>query len=610
MFLKKNWSWVFNLALALSILMLIACPMESDDDDIPLPAPGSIQITANDGALVLQWTRVAAAGGVDPTYKIFISESNNSLEAVEIFPTDGSGGSLVKYTISELENHKTYYIWVKAAYAGLGESDFTGVYQGTPIPPPANPGTLTVAPYEEMLGVSWVAVTDASFYEVYYKAGGAGETPPTDATMETVAEPTVMIEELDNGTSYTVWVRAGNTAGNSAGYATAAGTPVVPTTPPTADKKPETPTVVPGNAKLTLKWTPVSDVPSYKLYYGTTNDFSQATPVEKPILPKASPVSGDITGLVNGTSYYVWVQSWNSASTKDNSPVSDPASGIPQAKAAIDYSNTTFSLGSAGAEFVYAQTLPPSVFNPTGRPNSDRMTRVQETGLGNLFTDGAAWYIRDKYPEQNISFVFLHGAYIDNVLPAGDITVGSLSAIVRTADREDKFVLLSLTGAQLKAFFDEVADVVHSGRGGPSNTAFFGNVSSEVHYTLQYRKPPELTQAIIDGTEAKYSDMDTSPYTRGRIKAGTLKINGVDIDDTKTYRICTTETLATGAFFDTLLDGINKVVTDDIFWHGVAEYIYDQGADLIPLVDGRIVIEGGVPLPSPWVAGDWIYTEE
>jgi hypothetical protein len=360
-------------------------------------------------------------------------------------------------------------------------------------------------------------------------------------------------------------------------------------------------------------------VPSYNLYYGTENDFSKATvfPAGKAIIPANAPtVSADITGLDNGTAYYVWVQSWNSQSNKGNSPYSESATGTPLAKDPINFSNLQFVLGQAAAEYIFAQELPPSVFFPEGRPNTDRLTRVQETALGNLFTDGAAWYIRNKL-EKNIDFVFLNGGYIDNALPKGTITVGTFSSIVQPDSRMvDKFILLTFSGADLKKFFEEVAariddegdvaGVAHTGRGGPHNTGFFGVVSREVRYTIQYYKPPEGTTEI--------SSEAAEPYYHGFIKPGTLKIldrtsnTYVDIADTQTYRICTTDYLAAGAYFTKLAPGLgstDRELIDTFFWRGVAEYIYDQGT-ITPALDGRIKVEGGVPLPSPWVPGDLI----
>ncbi|MDR3171522.1 MAG: fibronectin type III domain-containing protein [Treponema sp.] len=602
--------YVFFCGIVFSTLILLACPAETTPDsgnDIPLSGPRSIQITPKDGSLVLQWTKVAPAQGIIPSYDVYYNSTSANSANAEKWPESISSNDsqLVQATLTSLENHRTYYVWVKAVFAGLGASAYSETTYSIPIPPPMTPTSLEVISSEEMLEVRWgdgdehvlkpkVAVT----YEVYYQAGGSGSTPPENAPLVTVSETGAVIPGLTNNTSYTVWVRASNTAGKSTAYVRDTKAPAVQPGVPTM--APGTPTVEAGDGKLTLTWNQVSGVPRYKLYYNTSNNFSSATEFSQIIPANAPTVRADINGLDNTKAYFVWVQSWNSKCVTKDAPYSAniTASVQPHPKPAIVWNDLTFELGTATADYIFAQDLAPSVFFPDGRPNTDRLTRVQETALGDLFTDAAAWYIKKKYPEENIDFVFLNGGYIDNALQKGKISTGSLSMITDPDSRNDKFLFLTLTGTQLKAFFDEVADVVHTGRGGPHETGFFGVISKEVQYTIQYYKLPTGTTEL-SGDAAE-------PYWHGIMKPGTLKINGEDIVDSQTYRICTTDYVAAGEWYTILYtDGQNKRPIDTPFWHGVAEYIYDQGT-ITPYLDGRIKVEGGVPLPAPWVPGDRI----
>ncbi|GHV80381.1 hypothetical protein AGMMS49944_21720 [Spirochaetia bacterium] len=599
---------LFFIALICSALFFLGCETGSDpDSSLPLPGPRSIQVTARNESLVLQWTKVAPAQGILPYYEIYYSTSSATASAIYWERIDAGSSNLVISTITNLTNLTTYYVWVKAVYPDLGPSGFSPTEMGIPIPPPATPGTLTVSPGEEMLQVTWTAVDHAFTYEVYYKAGGTGSEPPSDtaATMQTVSEAGIVLHCLTNTTNYAIWVRAVNTAGES-GYSTGSGIPAAELSPPAT--APGLPTVMAGEKKLTLTWDQVAGVPSYGLYYSTSGAFPGGSPAVT--VPAGAPrVSADITGLANGTLYYVWVTSKNSQGESSPSP---SATGTPIAKDPINFSNLQFPLGTAAAEFIFAVDLPPSVFFPDGRPNTDRLTRVQETALGNLFTDAAAWYVREKLGE-TIDFVFLNGGYIDNALPKGPITVGTIAGITQPDSRRDKFFLLTLTGAQLKLFFEDLAGkgtefepgdvsgVVHTGRGGPHNTGFFGIVSREARYTLQYYKPPTFTPG-----DPAIASADSEPYYHGFIKPGTLKINGVDIVDGDSYRICTTDYLAAGEYYTRFFtDGTNKTPINTYFWHGVAEYIYDKGT-ITPYLDGRIKIEGGVPLPPPSIPGGLI----
>jgi hypothetical protein len=595
-----------------------SCETElSGPGGIPLSGPLSIQVTAIDKALVVQWTKVAPARGITPTYKLHWSAASKPEGSNSIFVDTDPSSNLIKETITGLTNHQTYYVWVIADFGDLGKSDFRDPTVGIPIPPPQTPGTITPYPGHQMLELGWAKVADAFTYEVYYISGTSTDSePPSGVEMKTVSDPEVglvagvVLHGLSDGTLYTMWVRATNTAGVS-GYRTISDTPATDNSTPA---EPATITAAGGDRKITVTWDQVPGVPEYRLYYSTTNNFSSATEWPKEVLSNAPMNSADITGLSNDKTYYVWVVSSNGAGSL-SPPPHPSASAETKAKPAIQFNDSRFVLGKASAEYAFAQDLPKSVFFPDGRPGTDRLSRVQESALGNLFADGAAWYLRNKQGK-TFDFVFLNGGYIDNGILRGDITVGSVAGIVDPDARNaDKFVIVTMTGENLKELFyraaseesyikwigndvdprSDVAGVSHTGRGS-LNTGFFGVVSKEVQYTLEYPHSP---------TTGTLTSEQSAPYYRGRIKPNTLKLNGADIVDGDLYRIATSDYLATGNYFTGLITGRSDIeLIDVLFWRGVAAYIYDQGT-VTPKLDGRIKIEGGVPLPPPWVNSSW-----
>jgi hypothetical protein len=443
---------------------------------------------------------------------------------------------------------------------------------------------------------------------VYYAASGTGAgEPPEGAQMKSVASNGAFVTGLNNGTTYNLWIRSTNTAGNSA-YVPATGQPEEQASAPAT--APVITSVAEGNKKLTLTWRQVPGVPRYKIFYNKGADDSTAAKEFATLIPADSPtVTAELTGLTLTDRYYVWVKSANSTG---DSGFSVSAYGEPKAKTAINWNNMQLQVGNALSDFPFAEDMPPSVFfGAAGRPNTDRLTRVHETALGDLWTDAAAWYAREVLNE-SCDFVFLNGSYIDNALPRGAIRLSTIVGMTKPDARTDKIVFLTLSGADLKKFLglgigtnmldktymSSVASVPHTGHGS-SNTGFFGNVSQELHYTLQYPKAPS-------GYAPMLTREDSEVYYHGRIKAGTLKLNGEDIADTRSYRICTTDYNWTGIFFTLLrLNGTNVKPTGIPYWHAVAEYIYDKET-VSPRTDGRIKIEGGVPLPPPWTAGDWV----
>jgi hypothetical protein len=558
-----------------------------------------------DRSLFVQWTKVASAQGVIPHYEVYYGTATNPASASRLPENVSSGDTnLVTAAIPNLVNYTPYYVWVKAVFPNLGTSDFSPMELGTPIPPPLPPSNLQTRSSEGGIELVWSAGKDAFLYEVFYGTGG-GPEPPGGAEMQSAASEGAFLSGLTNGTTYQVWVRAVNTAGTSA-YLTAAGTPAVQGSPPA--QAPVIASLTPGNKKLTLTWAQVPGVPRYGIFYNTSNNSAAAREFGAPVPADSPTVTAELTGLPNAAPYYVWVVSRNSAG---DSPFSALQSGTPQAKPAIDWNNMQFELGRALADFPFAEDMPPSVFfGAEGRPNTDRLTRVHETALGDLWTDAAAWYAREVLGE-TIDFVFLNGSFIDNALPRGKIKLSTIVGMTKPDGRSDKIVFLTLSGADLKKFLGlgvpvdmldpvymaSVASVPHTGHGS-ANTGFFGNVSRELRYTLQYPRAPS-------GWEPMLTREDSEPYYHGRIKPGTLKLNHEDIVDSRSYRICTTDYNYSGVFFTLLrTNSTNVKATGTPYWRAVAEYIYDKET-VSPQTDGRIKIEGGVPLPPPWTPGDW-----
>jgi hypothetical protein len=596
LFFKRKFSALF-LGAIVGLLVLTGCPQETGSDsvsDLPLSPPLVVQVSAQNEALVLQWTKVSALQGVDPTYTVYYGTSSNPERAGKwpdtIIPGDTN---LVQATLTDLVNHQTYYVWVSCNYAGFGESTLCPTAYGRPVPPPATVGAIKIDSGEGMLQLSWEAVEDAMSYKVHYQLGrNSALVPPTttDEDMQTVSVPGAVLLGLINGQTYTVWVKAWNTAGESPDWQRGDGSPrasgIIPPRPPLALM------VTPGNGKLSVSWVPLVGVPQYKVWYGTGN-FVSATALEEAVPTAAGLVSAEITDLTNGTLYNIWIKSSNSVG---ESAEAVTATGTPQPKPAIDRTNMEFLLGYATAEYPWVQAVPPSVFTgPNGWPSTDRITRVQETAIGDLFTDGGLWYARKLYPNETIDFAYLNGGAIEGGFPAGKkITHAAMTLIMQSAAKSDKYVFLSIKGDKLKLFFEEVAKIVHTGRGSGS-TGEFGMVSKEVRYTVQYKTAPAGT--------AELPSEDRSKYYYGRIKPGTLKFNGEDIDDNRTYRIVTSDWCYL-AYIELYTNATNVVNTTIPYYFGVEEYIYDK-VNVTPYLDGRVKLEGGVPLPPPWTPGDW-----
>jgi hypothetical protein len=588
-------------ALLLSCLLAAACEstaLESGgNDENPLVAPRAIQITALDGALMVNWTRIAAAQQYDPTYEVWFATVPHAEQARKWMGQDGTTGewlhndtNLVSVIIYGLTNDVVYYVWVKALYGELGASNFCPMSYGIPVPPPQKP-VPTVTEGEGLLQVSWPADPHAYFYELQYVTGSdSGARPPDGAEKTMTAEAPVslngvetgglIIGGLTNGTSYTVWVKASNTAGDS-DYARVNGTPQAAASAPDAPVIIE---VIPGNKKLTVSWRASPRAAWYELYYHSADTFSTttATLYSASIPPFFGKVKEEVILPANGGTYYLWVRAVNS---KGSSPVSASARGRPEAPVPINFNDVNFKLGLAQAEYIFSEVNPPGPFK-TSNNLWDRLTRRKETALGNLFCDGSAWYVRTKYNE-SFDFVFLNGGYLDQPLGRGPIMVGSLESIPPPAARDDFYTVITLKGPELKLLLDQAAAITNMGRGG-KNTGGWGMVSSELRYTIKYLDRGSTTNLDL--------------YFKGEIKTGSVTLRGAqpDYSESATYRICTANYLAAGgdgytAFVIAVRDYPETARVRNIqvpIWQGVAEYIYDQGT-VTPYVDGRVKQEGG-----------------
>lgn len=605
-------AWTLLVVMALSV-MLYSCGSgggsgSSDDGgtgSIPLSSPKNFVITPKSGKLDIAWTKLPSVLEVDATYEVWIGTSADNTQKTDIVPT--IAGNLVSCTVSTLAdgtplvNTNTYYIRLRAYYPGVGQAELSDAMAGIPVPAPASPVISSDSGYENMLEVVWDDVPYAAEYKVYWKQGSSSATPDADADGAVVSDSRILIKDTPNGSAYRVWVQAINNAGAS-GYDTADITPAAATAVPAVATSTGF-SAVTGSKTVSVSWTAVPYASSYMLKYSTTAGNAKAAgdAVEVAVDAQSGTVTQMVTGLTNGATYYFSVKAVNS---QGESAYASIGSAIPASKAAaapIDFSDIDFELGTAAGEYIFAEDVPASAFFPTGR-SSDRLTRFKETALGNLFCDGTAWYVADKY--ENVDFVFLNGGYIEGPIAQGKITVGSMLRMIPSESLEDTLTIITLTGSQVIDLFRTAAAVVHTGRGS-KNTGAFAMVSDAVNYTIQYKTWDDTTW---DGTTA-LSSTDSSQYQYGWIKDGTLKINGQDINPTATYRIATTSYLADGnEGYLVFLQGTNRTDKTEYLWEAVSNYIYEM-AKVTPYLDGRVALIGGVPLQTPgWKKGalDWV----
>lgn len=184
---------------------------------------------------------------------------------------------------------------------------------------PSTPTNVKVTPGNTTAIVSWDAVSGAKSYNIYYSTtkGVTDGFKASSGKIENATSP-YTVTGLTNGTVYYFEVTAVNSSGES-GLSTE-----VSTTPEPIPAIPTGISATGGDSQITVGWDTVSGATSYNIYYGTSPGVTKTTGTK--VSSTASPKI--ITGLLNGTTYYVVVTAVNAVG---ESAVSAERSATPSA---------------------------------------------------------------------------------------------------------------------------------------------------------------------------------------------------------------------------------------------------------------------------------------
>jgi 5'-nucleotidase/UDP-sugar diphosphatase len=188
----------------------------------------------------------------------------------------------------------------------------------------------------------------------------------------------------------------------------------------------------------------------------------------------------------------------------------------------------------------------------------NRLTRYQETALGNMVTDANVWYFREIY-NQEVDFALHNGGNIRAELPQGPLT---REQILTVLPFENYLFIVSLRGSDIIELFDFIATI-------PQGAGGFAQVSGDVRYTIDY----------TGGDGGKIRD---------------LTIRGAPVEADRLYRFCTNDyLLAGGDGYTVLTRSEDPFNTSLLLSYVVIEYIRSQQGIISPVTDGRITIIGG-----------------
>ena len=192
----------------------------------------------------------------------------------------------------------SYSGWIQGSNGGSG---LIIVKFAKPSTTPSAPTSLTATAGDGQATISFTAGSDGGSAITNYKYS-------TDGTNYTVLSPTdattpITISGLTNGTSYTIYLKAVNTNGDSAASSS------VTVTPSATPSAPTSLSATAGDGQATISFTAGSDggsaITNYKYSTDGTN-YSVLSPTDS-----SSPIT--IPGLTNGTNYSIYLKAVNSS---------------------------------------------------------------------------------------------------------------------------------------------------------------------------------------------------------------------------------------------------------------------------------------------------------
>ena len=202
-------------------------------------APTDLEVEEGDEQLKVSWVAPTETGGLDIVIDHFVIQwqvkGGNWSSPDEHTTTDGNK---LTDTITGLDNGTDYDIRVRADNDVEGQTFEWAYTSGKPRTIPGLPRSLSVTPGDGQLALSWVAPSDdggltINRYVVQWKSGNQQYDTSRQATPTTTSQ---VIGQLDNGTPYSIQVRADNSVvlpnEDSYKWATGNGTPAAAQNPP------------------------------------------------------------------------------------------------------------------------------------------------------------------------------------------------------------------------------------------------------------------------------------------------------------------------------------------------------------------------------------------
>ena len=270
----------------------------------PPSSPQQVSAVAGQTAATIAWLAPASTGGAAVTgytASAFTGSTGGSATA-------SCTTANLTCSITGLTNGTTYYISVVATNSAGSSAATTPRISVTPAALPGAPTITGVTAGNAYLSVAFSAGTadsNAPITGYQYSMDNGSNWANVSGTSSPL-----LISSLTNGTTYSVRIRATSAIGNGAASSAVLGTPF--TVPSNVD--PGTISYTAGNGTVTVSWTaPAANGSSITNSYVTAFDALTAGGQSATCSTSGATTSCTISGLSNGTSYYVSIETENGA---------------------------------------------------------------------------------------------------------------------------------------------------------------------------------------------------------------------------------------------------------------------------------------------------------